>query len=66
MPFRSSSQASLCWFLYRKALEEGREPDWDCYEWERATKKKKGKKRDKIRKKGKKKARRKRESGGGV
>ncbi len=63
MPFRSSSQASLCWFLYRKALEEGREPDWDCYEWERATKKKKKKKRDKIRKKGKKKARRKRESG---
>lgn len=41
MPFQSEKQRKLCWYLYHKAKQEGREPNWDCYEWSRHTPKNK-------------------------
>jgi hypothetical protein len=40
MPFVSEKQRKLCWYLYNKAIQAGKNPKWDCNLWEEETKKK--------------------------
>ena len=37
MPFLSKAQRRKCYWLYNKAIKEGRSPSWDCKEWEEHT-----------------------------
>ena len=41
MPFQSEAQRKKCWTMYNQAKKAGKEPKWDCEEWEKETKKKK-------------------------
>lgn len=34
MPFLSRAQRRKCYWLYNKAIKEGKTPSWDCREWE--------------------------------
>ena len=37
MPFQSQAQRKLCWYKYTQAKKAGKEPEWDCAQWERET-----------------------------
>jgi hypothetical protein len=63
MPFVSEKQRRLCWYLFNKAIQEGKSPVWNCPAWQRATinkklpkykKSKKSKKRKQTKKSSKK------------
>lgn len=47
MPFVSEKQRKKCYSLYQQALQLGIQPRWDCYEWEKETKKRNVKKKRK-------------------
>lgn len=37
MPFVSEKQRKFCWYLYDIEKDKGREPEWDCHQWENET-----------------------------
>lgn len=43
MPFVNRRQEKLCWSEYEQARKEGRKPQWDCQEWENASRREKKK-----------------------
>jgi hypothetical protein len=52
MPFANSAQRRACFAQYRRDIQRGIVPRWDCYEWERSGRVRKSGSRKKSERKG--------------
>lgn len=50
MPFKNQKQRAACWAQYKRDLDSGKTPKWDCNKWEKESLHRcKGKTKDGVR-----------------